>query len=69
VNIPLNFELFNSATVFRGSSKALCRNLYNGLPESERAKACQACRTCEEQCPQDIEIGKMMERVAEEFGC
>jgi len=67
VNIPLNFELFNNATVFKGSSKTLCRNLYNGLPESERAKACEECGTCEEQCPQGIEIGNLMERVAEEF--
>ena len=68
VNIPLNFELFNSATLFKGSSKLLCRNLYLGLPESERAAACELCGSCEERCPQHIEIGKLMERVAEEFG-
>lgn len=67
VNIPLNFELFNNATVFKGSSKTLCRNLYIALPESERAAACEACMTCEEQCPQGIEIGELMKRVADEF--
>jgi uncharacterized protein len=67
VNIPANFELFNNATVFKGSSVLLCRNLYNFMPEAERAKACLACGTCEEKCPQGIEIGKMMERVQEQF--
>jgi len=67
VNIPLNFELFNNATVFQGSSTALCRNLYNGLAESERAGACQACGQCEERCPQDIKIGELMEKVAQRF--
>jgi uncharacterized protein len=67
VNIPLNFELFNSSTLFKGSSKLLCRNLYHGLPESERAQACEECGTCEDKCPQGIEIGKLLKKVAEEF--
>lgn len=67
VNIPLNFELYNSSTLFKGSSKVLCRNLYLGLPESERAQACVECGTCEERCPQGIEIGALMKRVAEEY--
>ncbi len=67
VNIPLNFELFNSATLFQGSSKVLCRNLYLGLAETERAQACQECGTCEERCPQGLEIGQLMTAVAEHF--
>ena len=67
INIPLNFELFNSATLFKGSSQLLCRNLYQGLPDSERAEACEDCGTCEDRCPQTIEVGKLMKHVAEEF--
>ncbi len=67
VNIPVNFELFNNATVFKGSSVMLCRNLYNFMPEAERAKACVACGTCEEKCPQGLDIGKIMGRVQEQF--
>ena len=67
VNIPLNFELYNNATLFKGNSQVLCRNLYLGLPESERAAACEACGTCEEKCPQHIDIGNLMKRVAEHF--
>jgi len=68
VDIPLNLELFNNATVFQGSSKALCRNLYNGLPEAQKAKTCEACGTCEENCPQGIEIAQSMEAIAKHFG-
>ena len=67
VNIPVNFELGNNATVFQGSSISLCRNLYNSLPETERAAACVTCGTCQEKCPQGIEIGTMLGRVREQF--
>jgi hypothetical protein len=67
VNIPVNFELYNNATVFEGSSIVLCRNLYNSLPETERATACVSCGSCEEKCPQGIEIGKMLGRVRKQF--
>jgi predicted aldo/keto reductase-like oxidoreductase len=67
VNVPINFELYNHATVFKGSSMTLCRNLYNSLPTAERAEACEACGTCEEQCPQQIKIGQLMARVHQEF--
>jgi predicted aldo/keto reductase-like oxidoreductase len=67
VNIPINFEYYNSATVFQGSSVMLCRNLYNMMPESQRAGACVACGTCEEKCPQAIAIGSIMAKVREQF--
>jgi uncharacterized protein len=67
VNIPLNFELYNEATLFQGSTVVLCRNLYHGLPESERAAACQACGACEQRCPQGLEIGRLLEDVTRHF--
>jgi predicted aldo/keto reductase-like oxidoreductase len=41
--------------------------LYNILSESERARACQECHTCEELCPQQISISEMMARVRDFF--
>jgi predicted aldo/keto reductase-like oxidoreductase len=67
IDIPLNFELYNNAMLFRGASVLLCRNLYNGLPEEQRAAACQQCGTCEDMCPQQIPIGDTMQHVAEKF--
>jgi uncharacterized protein len=67
VNIPVNFELYNEATVFQGSSVVLCRNLYHSLPPSERAAACQACGNCEELCPQGIDVGRLMADVVKQF--
>ena len=67
VDIPVNFELYNNATVFQGSSLTLCRNLYYFLPEAERAGACAECGVCEERCPQGIPIRKMLDTVREQF--
>jgi hypothetical protein len=67
VNIPVNFELFNNAAVFQGSSQVLCRNLYLSLPESERASACADCGICEERCPQQIKIRTLMPKVQKQF--
>jgi predicted aldo/keto reductase-like oxidoreductase len=67
VDIPRNFELHNQAFVFGGSSVGLCRNLYLGLSESERARACEQCGTCEEACPQKIKISQRLPEVAEAF--
>ena len=67
VSIPVNFELFNNATVFQGNSVTLCRNLYYFLPETERASACQECGVCEEKCPQGIPIVETLKRVREQF--
>lgn len=67
VAIPVNFELSNNATVFKGNSVTLCRNLYHFLPEAERASACVACGVCEEKCPQGIPISQTLERVRQQF--
>ncbi len=67
VNIPLNFELYNQAAVFEGSSRLLCRNLYLSLPESARAAACEHCGTCEDRCPQHLAVAELLERVTEQF--
>jgi len=67
VNIPLNFELFNNADVFSGKSAGLCRNLYRAMAETEQSTACVQCGTCEEKCPQQIEIPQRLEQVAARF--
>jgi uncharacterized protein len=67
VQIPLNFELYNQAAVYQGSSRLLCRNLYLSLPESQRAAACDECRTCEDRCPQHLVIPELLQRVREHF--
>jgi predicted aldo/keto reductase-like oxidoreductase len=68
VNIPINFELYNQAQVFQGSSRLLCRNLYLSLPEAEQASSCLDCGTCEDRCPQQISIAERLRLVSEQFG-
>jgi predicted aldo/keto reductase-like oxidoreductase len=67
VDIPMNIEIYNNAHVLGGNSVSLSQNMYNSLLEPQRAARCEACGTCEEACPQQIEIGLEMKRVAEYF--
>ena len=67
VDIPGNFELYNNGMVFQGTSFQLCKNLYKLMPEGQRADKCIQCGECEAKCPQQIEIGRQMQRVAAEM--
>jgi predicted aldo/keto reductase-like oxidoreductase len=67
VDIPLNFRLYNDAHGYGRNSALLSRNLYQMLPETARAGACEECGECEPKCPQDIEIVAWHKRVHREF--
>jgi len=68
VDIPRNFEYYNAAVMFGGTTRTLNRNLYAGLPEDQRAFGCTQCAECEEQCPQQIAISELMPTVHKELG-
>jgi hypothetical protein len=67
VDIPLNFELYNSAAVYKGNTASLSRNLFYAMPEAQRSTACQECGTCEEKCPQRIPIMEKLKSVGKHF--
>lgn len=67
VDIPHNLQLYNDALVFAGNQRILNRNLYRGLPETARARACKACAECEEKCPQHIKVSEWMPKVDKMF--
>jgi len=51
VDIPRNFELFNTAMVFNQVN--LNRNIYQNIfPEEMHASSCIQCGICEEKCPE-----------------
>ena len=67
VDIPRNFELYNSAQVHEDPAQS--RFVYRAfLPEAERASQCQECRVCEDLCPQKIPISEWMPKVAAFLG-
>jgi hypothetical protein len=68
VDIPVNFEYYNTAITFGGTARTLHRNLYAGLPETQRASACTQCEQCDEKCPQSIAISQLMSDVDKELG-
>ncbi len=62
VNIPRNFELYNDGVIYDEMGGA--RFSYsNFMGEKERAGQCTQCRTCEDKCPQKIEISALMPEV------
>jgi len=61
LNIPYLLDLFNAGKMF--NRLELPRMRYSQVPEGARAGNCQACRECEEKCPQEIEISEWMTRV------
>jgi len=64
VDIPRNFEMYNQAMLHE-PGRTVNRINYAHMTEAERAAACIACRECEEQCPQGIEISAWMPKVDE----
>jgi len=67
VDIPRNFELYNTAVVF--DQMVLNRNIYqNVFPEEMRAGKCIQCGVCEEKCPQHISIRDWLFEIQKSLG-
>ncbi|HHT10841.1 MAG TPA: 4Fe-4S binding protein, partial [Candidatus Atribacteria bacterium] len=67
VDIPRNFELFNTAMVFNQVN--LNRNIYQNIfPEEMHASSCIQCGICEEKCPQNIPIRDWLIKVEKTLG-
>jgi uncharacterized protein len=67
VNIPRNFELYNNGFIY-DDLRPVRFSYQQFFPENERADLCRQCRTCQEKCPQAIEIADWMPRVHEVLG-
>jgi len=72
VDIPSCFELYNDMHMFGG--KAMARIMYlsrlgggGSSGESAYASMCQKCGACEETCPQQLPISRLLEDVSEDF--
>lgn len=65
VNIPENFYLYNNAKLFDRFEENQER--YHKMEESNRAENCIQCAQCEEVCPQNLPIIKLLEEVAAYF--
>jgi predicted aldo/keto reductase-like oxidoreductase len=66
VNIPRNFEIFNSGIMYDkiDTSKVTYNNWFD---EEERANNCQECYECEEKCPQKIKITEWLPKIHSEL--
>ncbi len=66
VDIPENFSILNNGAMYDKLADA--RRRYAEMAEGARASACQACRQCEDQCPQSIPISEWMPLVHSVLG-
>ena len=64
INIPAIFGLYN---MYKGSTAANAAFMfvynYNALKEEQRADKCIECRLCIKNCPQDLQIPKLLKEV------
>ena len=67
VDIPKNFELYNSGKSLPGSM-TLNKILYSYLPETHRADHCTECGECEGKCPQHLPIRQHLKETHELLG-
>lgn len=66
VDIPRNFATLNNAAMYNAFDEG--RRRYMRAEEASRASACIACRTCEDLCPQTIEISAWMPVIHQVLG-
>jgi predicted aldo/keto reductase-like oxidoreductase len=69
VDIPDCFDIYNSKYVFGDERTHLVYNIrHGGISGSPSyASLCSECGTCEELCPQQLEIPELLKEVAAEF--
>ncbi len=66
VDIPSVFEVYNGGLIY--DKMEMARGEYKWIPEGKRAGLCRQCRSCEDKCPQRIEIGDWMPKIHEALG-
>ncbi len=65
INIPANFALYNQYKVT--NNKMLFKIYYESLADSEKADKCIKCGLCNKNCPQALDIPKLLSKVADEY--
>ena len=65
INIPAIFSLYNQYKVT--NNKMLFKIYYESLAESEQAHNCIKCNLCNKNCPQNLEIPKLLAKIEEEY--
>lgn len=69
VSIPRNFGAYNDLAAYDDAAfgQASFKHMLTWEGRESAADACTGCRSCEEKCPQQIEISAHMPKVAEAF--
>lgn len=69
LDIPRNFDIYNES--FKYDDSSFAKGSYNWFKNEDGgkkiAKNCTQCKACEANCPQQLEISALMEKVATRF--
>lgn len=65
INIPAIFALYNQYKVT--NNKMLFKIYYESLADSEKADKCIKCNLCNKNCPQALEIPKLLAKIEQEY--
>jgi predicted aldo/keto reductase-like oxidoreductase len=62
IDIPYNFELYNSMSAMPETAQ-LMKNIYAMFPPTQQASHCSECGQCEQKCPQHLPIPQSLKQV------
>ncbi len=65
INIPAAFSLYNQYKVMK--NKMMFTIYYETLEEDERPEKCTKCGLCNKNCPQSLDIPKLLAKIAAEY--
>jgi len=65
INIPAIFSLYNQYKVVK--NQMMFSIYYETLADEEKAENCIKCNLCNKNCPQNLEIPQLLEKVSKEY--
>ena len=65
INIPAIFSLYNQYKIVK--NKMMFTIYYDTLAEEEKAQNCIKCGLCNKNCPQSLDIPKLLEKISQEY--
>ncbi len=67
VSIPECFSLYNADLMYKENFFSPHEEIYDNIPDNNKASACIGCGQCEAACPQHLKITELLKEVTKRF--